>query len=80
MPIVAGTWLGVCTASGTPSQVIALVNKRVAEAIESEEYRTLMTKTGVLGVSSTPEQMAAEMKKTADEAGELIRELGLQRD
>lgn len=80
VPIVAGTWLGVCAANGTPQPVIALVNKRVAEAIKSEEYRTLMTRTGVIGVSSTPEKMAEEMKTTAVEAGELIRELGLQRD
>ena len=80
VPIVAGTWLGVCAANGTPQSVIALVNKRVSEAIESDEYRTLMTKTGVIGVSSTPAQMAEEMKKTATEAGELIRALGLQRD
>jgi tripartite-type tricarboxylate transporter receptor subunit TctC len=80
VPIVAGTWLGVCAASGTPQSVIALVNKRVGEAIASEEYQTLMTKTGVIGVSSTPAEMAAEMQKTATEAGDLIRALGLQRD
>jgi tripartite-type tricarboxylate transporter receptor subunit TctC len=80
VPIVAGTWLGVCAANGTPQSVIALVNKRVGEAIGSEEYQTLMTKTGVIGVSSTPAEMAAEMQKTATEAGELIRALGLQRD
>jgi hypothetical protein len=34
----------------------------------------------VIGVSSTPEKMAAEMRDTAAEAGELIRALGLQRD
>jgi tripartite-type tricarboxylate transporter receptor subunit TctC len=72
VPIVAGTWLGVCAAKGTPQAVI--------EAVASDEYRALMQKTGVLGVSSTPEAMAAEMRKTEDEAGELIRALGLQRD
>jgi tripartite-type tricarboxylate transporter receptor subunit TctC len=80
VPIVAGTWLGMCAANGTPQPVIALINKRVAEAIESDEYRTLMTRTGVIGVSSTPEKFADEMKSTAAEAGELIRALGLQRD
>jgi tripartite-type tricarboxylate transporter receptor subunit TctC len=60
--------------------VIDLVNRKVVEAVASDEYRALMQKTGVLGVSSTPEAMAAEMRKTEDEAGELIRALGLQRD
>jgi tripartite-type tricarboxylate transporter receptor subunit TctC len=80
VPIVAGTWLGVCAAKGTPQAVIDLVNRKVVEAVASDEYRALMQKTGVLGVSSTPEAMAAEMRKTEDEAGELIRALGLQRD
>jgi tripartite-type tricarboxylate transporter receptor subunit TctC len=80
VPIVAGTWLGMCAAAGTPQPVIALVNRRVAEAIESDDYKALMTRTGVIGVSSTPEKMAAEMRDTAAEAGELIRALGLQRD
>ena len=80
VPIVAGTWLGVCAAAGTPQGVIALVNRRVAEAIESEDYKALMTRTGVIGVSSTPEKMAAEMRDTAADAGEMIRALGLQRD
>ncbi len=80
VPIVAGTWLGLCAANGTPAPAIALLNKRVAEAIEADEYRSLMTKTGVIGVSSTPEKFADAMKATASEAGELIRALGLQRD
>jgi tripartite-type tricarboxylate transporter receptor subunit TctC len=80
VPIVAGTWLGVCAAAGTPQPVIALVNRRVAGAIESDDYKALMTRTGVIGVSSTPEKIAAEMRDTATEAGELIRALGLQRD
>jgi tripartite-type tricarboxylate transporter receptor subunit TctC len=80
VPIVAGTWLGVCAANGTPQNVIALVNKRVAEAIESDDYKGLMTRTGVIGVSSTPEKFGEEMRKTESEAGELIRALGLQRD
>jgi len=80
VPIVAGTWLGVCAANGVPQHVIALINKRVAEAIESEDYKGLMKRTGVIGVSSTPEQMAEEMRKTETEAGELIKALGLQRD
>jgi tripartite-type tricarboxylate transporter receptor subunit TctC len=80
VPIVAGTWLGVCAANGTPASVIALLNKRVTEAVASDEYKTLMTRTGVVGVSSTPEKMTAEMKTTADDAADLIKALGLQRD
>jgi tripartite-type tricarboxylate transporter receptor subunit TctC len=80
VPIVADTWLGLCAASGVPADVIALLNRRTAEAIVSDDYRGLMERTGVIGVSSTPETFAAEMRKTAAEAGDLIRALGLQRD
>jgi tripartite-type tricarboxylate transporter receptor subunit TctC len=80
VPIVAGTWLGVCAGKGVPEPVIALLNKHIADAVKTPEYQTLMEKTGIIGVSSTPEEMGRAMRKTADEAGELIRELGLQRD
>lgn len=80
VPIVAGTWLGICAAAGTPQPAIALINKRVAEAIESDDYKALMSRTGVIGVSSTPERFAEDMRKTEAEAGDLIRALGLQRD
>jgi tripartite-type tricarboxylate transporter receptor subunit TctC len=80
VPIVAGTWLGVCAAAGTPQPVIALLNRHVVEAIATDDYRALMTRTGVIGVSSSPEKMAEEMRTTAAESGELIRALGLQRD
>lgn len=80
VPIVASTWLGVCAAKGVPEPVIATLNKHIAEAVKTPEYQTLMEKTGIVGVSSTPEEMAQAMRETRDEAGELIRELGLQKD
>jgi tripartite-type tricarboxylate transporter receptor subunit TctC len=80
VPIVANTWLGMCAAKGTPQAVIKTLNGHVAEAIRSREYQTLMEKTGLIGVSSSPEEMDRVMRETARDAGELIVELGLQKD
>lgn len=78
VPIDNYGWWGLCTASGVPKPVVDLLNKRVREAVASNEYRTVIEKTGVIPVSSTTEEFARIMADTAKDAGTMIRELGIE--
>jgi tripartite-type tricarboxylate transporter receptor subunit TctC len=78
VPIVNYGWWGVCAASGTPKPVLETLNRHVAAAVASPEFRTVIEKTGVIPQSSSVAEFAAIMADTAKEAAVMIKELGIQ--
>jgi tripartite-type tricarboxylate transporter receptor subunit TctC len=76
--IVNYGWWGVCAVSGTPKPVLAALNRHVAAAVASPEFRTVIEKTGVIAVSSSIEEFATIIAGTAREAGAMIKELGIE--
>jgi tripartite-type tricarboxylate transporter receptor subunit TctC len=80
IPFVAYAWLGVCAASGVPQPVVDLLNRRIAEVVDSAEYRSLLEKSGSVAVSSTPQAFNELIEQTANDAAPIIREFGLQLD
>ena len=77
-PIVNYGWWGVCAASGTPKPVLATLNWHVAGAVASNEFKSVIEKTGVIPVSSSIDEFATIIADTAKEAGTMIRELGIE--
>lgn len=80
IPLVAYAWLGVCAGAGTPASIVDLLNARVAEIVNSPDYRALLEKSGSVAVSSTPQQFHQLIEDTATDAAPIIRELGIQLD
>jgi tripartite-type tricarboxylate transporter receptor subunit TctC len=76
--IVNYGWWGVCTASGTPRPVLEALNKLVAAAVASGEFKSVIEKTGVIPVSSSVDEFATIISDTAKEAAVLIKELGIE--
>ncbi len=76
--IVNYGWWGVCAAAGTPKPVLETLNKHVAAAVASPEFKSVIEKTGVIPVSSTIDEFAAIIADTAKEAGTMIRDLGIE--
>jgi tripartite-type tricarboxylate transporter receptor subunit TctC len=76
--IVNYGWWGVCAASGTPKPILEVLNKHVAAAVASGEFKSVIEKTGVIPVSSSVDEFAAIIAETAKEAGAMIRELGIE--
>ena len=74
--IVNYGWWGVCAASGTPKPLLETLNKHVAAAVASPEFKTVIEKTGVIPVSSSVDELGALINDTAKEFGVLIKELG----
>jgi tripartite-type tricarboxylate transporter receptor subunit TctC len=76
--IVNYGWWGVCAAAGTPKPILEVLNKHVAAAVASSEFRNVIEKTGVIPVSSSVDEFAAIIAETAKEAAVMIKELGIE--
>ena len=73
-------WLGVCAGAGTPPQVIALLNRHVAEAVKAPDYRQLIEKAGSLPLSSSPQELVGILAETYAQTAATVKEFGLQQD
>jgi tripartite-type tricarboxylate transporter receptor subunit TctC len=76
--IVNYGWWGVCAAAGTPKPILETLNKHVAAAVASPEFRGVIEKTGVIPVSSSVDEFAAIIADTAREGAVMLRELGIE--
>ena len=76
--IVNYGWWGVCAAAGTPRPILETLNKHIATAVASPEFKNVIEKTGVIPVSSSVDEFAAIIADTAREAGVMIKELGIE--
>jgi tripartite-type tricarboxylate transporter receptor subunit TctC len=79
VPIVSTGWWGVCAASGTPRPVLDAVNKQVAAAVNSSDFKTPIEKTGVIAGSSSVDEAKRIWDETAGDAEKLFREIGFQK-
>ena len=79
VPIVSTGWWGVCAASGTPGPVLDVINKQVAAAVNSPDFKTPIEKTGVIAGSSSVEEATKIWKDTADDAEKLYKEIGFEK-
>jgi tripartite-type tricarboxylate transporter receptor subunit TctC len=76
--IVNYGWWGVCAAAGTPRAILETLNRHVAAAVASSEFRNVIEKTGVIPLSSSVDAFAAIIADTAKEATVMIKELGIE--
>jgi tripartite-type tricarboxylate transporter receptor subunit TctC len=76
--IVNYGWWGVCAAAGTPRPILETLNRHVAAAVASSEFRNVIEKTGVIPLSSSVDAFAAIIADTAKEATVMIKELGIE--
>jgi tripartite-type tricarboxylate transporter receptor subunit TctC len=78
-PIVSYGWWGVCAASGVPQPVIDTLNKHIAAAVASNDFRSVIEKTGVIAESSTAQELGRLIAETAREAEGMIRDFGIEK-
>lgn len=76
--IVNYGWWGVCAAAGTPRPILDQLNKQVAAAVASEQFRTTMEKTGVIPETSSVDAFGKMIADTAADAGKTIKDLGIE--
>ncbi|NYT86388.1 tripartite tricarboxylate transporter substrate binding protein [Pusillimonas harenae] len=72
------TWYGVFAKKGTPEEIIQKLNKAVLSVVENPELNKKFEPQGVEFVSSTPEELAALVRKDSAKWQKIIDEAGIQ--
>ena len=71
------SWQAVYAPRGTPKEIVALLNREIVKALRTPEVKSkLETQFGMDVVGSTPEELAALMKKDIPRLGALVKKTG----
>ena len=73
-------WVGYAAPSGTPREVLARLSGEIQKALKTEELKERMVNIGLDAVASTPEEMAAFMRREQDRYGQIIRSANIKID
>lgn len=74
------TWHAMLAPKGTPAAVIELLADRVKKVMLSPEGNALFQKNGLEVVASTPEELAAHLKRESTKWQRVFKERGLKAD
>jgi tripartite-type tricarboxylate transporter receptor subunit TctC len=72
------TWFGIFVPSGTPRPAVNQLNQALAQIVKSPSMQERLSRDGLTGVASSPEEFAKEVARDTEKYGKVIRELGLQ--
>jgi len=71
-------WIGYAAPSGTPREVLARLSGEIQKALKTEELKERMVNIGLDAVASTPDEMAAFMRREQDRYGQIIRSANIK--
>jgi tripartite-type tricarboxylate transporter receptor subunit TctC len=74
------SWIGIMTRSGTPPQIIAVLNRAVGEALRSPEVADGYAREGGEAVGSTPEQFESYVHAEIVKWGKIVKQAGIRPD
>jgi len=74
----AAAWIGYAAPAGTPRDVLTRLSAEMQKALQSADLKERMVNIGLDAVSSTPEEMAAFMRREQDRYGEIIKSANIR--
>ena len=74
---IAG-WIGYAAPAGTPPEFVARLSGEIRKALANDELKGRMVSLGLDAVSTTPEEMAAYMRRELERYGEIIRNANIR--
>ena len=74
----AAAWIGYAAPAGTPREVLARVSAEIRKALDSQELKERFVTLGLDPVSSTPEEMAAFMRREQERYATIIRNANIK--
>ena len=80
IPLVSFGWTGICAGSGTPPDIINLLNQKVVEAVQSPEFQALIKKSGSTPASTTPGEFQVIIDDSVKQFAPIIKQFGLKVD
>src|SRR5437762_3432463 len=66
-------WIGYAAPAGTPREVLVRLSSEITKALQSEELKERMLNIGLDPVSSTPDEMAAFMRREQERYAAIIK-------
>ena len=75
-----GAWIALLGPAGVPRDIVDRLNREVRKALDANDLRERLLPQGVGIGASSPEEVDALTRSTAERWGALIRKLGLQTD
>jgi tripartite-type tricarboxylate transporter receptor subunit TctC len=73
-------WYAAFGPAGMPAELVTRLNAEINKALAVPEVRARMDAIGVELVKSTPEQLAAALRRDTERYGKVIRDLGIKLD
>ena len=69
----AAAWIGYAAPAGTPREVLTRLSSEMQEVLATDELKQRLISLGLDAVSSTPDEMAAFLRKEQDRYGSIIK-------
>jgi tripartite-type tricarboxylate transporter receptor subunit TctC len=69
----ASSWSGVCAPSGTPSEIIAIINKEINPALTDPAIKARLAAIGSTAITGGPAEFAAFLAEETDKWGKAVR-------
>jgi tripartite-type tricarboxylate transporter receptor subunit TctC len=74
----AAAWIGYAAPAGTPRELLERLSAEIRKALQSDELKERMVNIGLDAVSSTPDEMAAFMRREQQRYGEIIKSANIR--
>jgi tripartite-type tricarboxylate transporter receptor subunit TctC len=74
----ATNWYAYLAPAKTPRDIVERLNREIVKALKSPEVKELLNKQGLEAAPSTPEDLAAFMKREYDTWGKVVKEAGIK--
>ena len=71
-------WYGLLVPAGTPTEIIARLNREIAQILSAPEMRATLAGQGLDAVTSTPEQFGALMKADLTRWAQVVKTAGIR--
>jgi tripartite-type tricarboxylate transporter receptor subunit TctC len=77
LPYDAAAWIGYAAPAGTPRDIVSRLSTEITKALQSEDLKERMVNIGLDPVSTTPDEMAAFMRREQERYGDIIRKANI---
>src|SRR5258706_5965906 len=76
----SGSWYGILAPTGTPREIIDLLNREIVAAVRSPDITDRLVTEAVIPVGNSPAEFAAHIQKAYTRIGNVIRSSGAKFD
>ncbi|MDR1646494.1 MAG: tripartite tricarboxylate transporter substrate binding protein [Zoogloeaceae bacterium] len=77
---ILSSWFGFVTPAGTPSEIVARLNKELQRIAQRPETKAKLAEQGLDALATTPEVFAQQIREDSKRWGELVKKSGAAQD